>query len=455
MKKLISNILITILVAFVSIAILPSSTIVAQPSQKSVKKQLLITNVKIFDGKSDRLSAPSSVLIEGNKIARISGEAILPPQGTTVIDAKGRVMLPGFIDAHAHPMLQMSVGEFFSSDQFYHAYVATQQAEIYLMRGYTTIRDVGGNTFSLKKAIDKGIMAGPRIFPSGPMISQTSGHSDHRYESVRSAVLGGEMAVNVKYGHSAIADGVDEVLKVVREALRRGASQIKICVGGGTGSEADPLDVVQYTDEEIQAAVNAASDWGTYVTAHVYNSDGIRRAIDNGVKCIEHGQLIDEKTLRYMKKKKIWLSPQVIVYTYHPKGYTEDQKKKHDQAFAGIDNMFKLAKKIGFERIGFGSDLISDPEMLKRINEEFVLRTKWFTPAEILRQATANNAEMLAMSGLRSPYKGKLGVIEEGALADLLLINGNPLEDISILTNHEENIALIMKDGVIYKNIVK
>lgn len=287
---------------------------------------------------------------------------------------------------------------------------------------------------------------------SGPMISQTSGHSDHRHPPDLPIKLGGQPALDERHGHTAIADGVSEVLRVVRESLRRGASQIKICVGGGTGSEADPLDVVQYSPEEIRAAVQAAGDWGTYVSAHVYNSAGVRRAIDNGVRCIEHGQLMDEATLRYMKEKDIWLSPQVIVYTYYPRGYTEDQKRKHDQAYAGIDSMFRTAKKIGFEKIGFGSDIISDPEMLERINEEFVFRTKWFTPAEILRQATANNAEILAMAGQRRPYRGKLGVIEVGALADLLLINGNPLEDISILTEYEENIALIMKDGVIYKN---
>jgi imidazolonepropionase-like amidohydrolase len=251
-----------------------------------------------------------------------------------------------------------------------------------------------------------------------------------------------------------IADVRAEVLKAVREALRRGASQIKIAVGGGTGSYADPLDVTEYTPDEIRAAVEAAADWGTYVMAHVYNSDGIRRAIDNGVKSIEHGNLVDEDTLRLMKEKGIWLSPQVIVYTFHPKGYTEDQKKKHDQAFAGIDNMFTIAKKIGFEKIAFGSDIITDPEMMKQINDEFKFRSKWFTPVEILRQATSKSAELLAMSGLRNPYPGKLGVIEEGAYADLLLINSDPLKDIEILTRPEENLALIMKDGVIYKNIV-
>ncbi|MCI0366533.1 MAG: amidohydrolase family protein [Phycisphaerales bacterium] len=233
----------------------------------------------------------------------------------------------------------------------------------------------------------------------------------------------------------------------MRDTLRRGASQIKIATGGGTGSEGDPLDVVQYTSEEVRAAVNAAAGWNTYVVTHVYNANGIRHAIENGVKCIEHGNLIDEDTMRYMKEKDIWLSPQVSVYTTELLGYTEDQLRKHKQAFAGVDNMFKIAKNIGFEKIAFGTDIFTDMEQLNRANEEFVHRSKWFTPAEILKQATYNNGQVMAMSGPRSPYKGKLGVIEEGALADVLLINGNPLEDLSILTKPEQNLALIIKTG--------
>jgi imidazolonepropionase-like amidohydrolase len=259
----------------------------------------------------------------------------------------------------------------------------------------------------------------------------------------------------VRYGDMAVADGVPEVLKAAREVLRMGGSQIKIAVGGGTGSYADPVEVTEFTPEEIRAAVQAASDYGTYVMAHVYNNDGIRRAVDNGVKSIEHANLIDEKTMRYMKEKDAWLCPQVIVYTFHPHGYTEDQKAKHDQAFAGIDNMFKIAKKIGYDKIVFGSDIITDPETMEKINDEFTYRAKWFTPAEILQQATSKGGELLAMSGPKNPYPGKLGVIEKGAYADLLLIDGNPLNDISILTKPEENLALIMKDGRIYKNTIK
>jgi len=419
------------------------------PPQQSV----LITNANIFDGKSEKLATGMSVLVEGNKIAKIA-KSITAPAGATVIDAKGRTLTPGFIATHEHIVGQMPFGDIFTTDTRYAAYVATQTAHDYLMNGFTSIRDIG-NSFSLKMAIDRGYVVGPRIYTAGPMISQTSGHADHRHQSDASALNNGTWDPMVRNGDMVVVDGVPEVLKATREALRMGASQIKIAVGGGTGSYADPLDVVEFTPEEIRAAVLAASDWGTYVMAHVYNSDGIRRAIENGVKSIEHGNLIDEPTMKLMKDKDIWLSPQVIVFTFIPKGFTEDQANKHRQAYAGIDNMFKIAKKIGFKNISFGSDIITDPATLKRINEEFVHRTKWFTNAEILNQATANSAQLLALSGNRNPYPGKLGVIEEGALADILLINGDPLKDIAILTKSEENLALIMKDGKIYKNTVK
>ncbi len=414
--------------------------------------KILFTNINIFDGKSETVQKNMNVLVVGNKIQKISKTNIETDSNTLLINGKGRTMTPGFIDAHAHMMFQLSVDEAFTTDEFYHAYVATQTADTYLMHGFTTVRDVSGNSFSLKKAIDKGIIDGPRIYPSGPMISQTSGHSDHRLDAQDSALVGGEPSIMMKYGHVAIADGEAEVLKAVRENLRRGATQIKIAVGGGVGSYADPLDVTEFTPAEIRAAVMAANDWGTYVAAHVYNSDGIRRAVDNGVISIEHGNLVDEPTLLYMKEHNVWLSPQVVVFQADLKGFTADQIKKQEQANAGIDNMFTLAKKIGYEKIVFGSDFLSDPEQLKNhLNDEFTARAKWFTPAEVMQQATSKAGELLAMSGPRNPY-GKIGVIEEGAMADLLLINGNPLENINILANPDDNFSLIMKDGKIYKN---
>jgi len=252
----------------------------------------------------------------------------------------------------------------------------------------------------------------------------------------------------------AIADGVPEVLKATRENLRMGASQIKIATAGGI-AEGDPLDAVEWTAEEVQAATKAAADWGTYVTTHTYTKEGALRAIENGVKCIEHGNLLDEETLRLMQKKGIWLSPQIMVFKNEIKGLNEEQKKKYDEVTKGTEHLFAMAKKMGYEKLAFGTDIVTDPKTLLRMNEEFVHRTKWFAPAEILRQATSVNAELMALSGKRNPYPGKLGVIEEGAYADILLINGDPLKDISILTKADENLALIMKDGKIYKNTVK
>ena len=420
---------------------------------KPVSK-VLITNANILDSNKGTLAQGMSLLVEGNKIAKIA-KSIPAPEGAIVIDANGRTMTPGFIAMHEHIVGQMPFGDIFTMDTRYSAYVATQTVKTYLMNGYTTVRDVAGNTFSLQKAINRGYVIGPRIYTSGAMISQTAGHADHRHGSDGTAFMPGSVwDPMVRNGDMMVVDGVPEVLKAVRENLRQGASQIKIAVGGGTGSYADPLEVIEFTPEEIRAAVQAASDYGTYVLAHVYNTDGILRAVDNGVKSIEHANLVDEETLRYMKEKGVWLSPQVIVFTFIPKGYTEDQANKHRQAYAGIDNMFTLCKKIGYDKIVFGSDIITDPETLSHINDEFKYRAKWFTPAEILRQATSSGAELLALSGPKNPYPGKLGVIEEGAYADLLLINGNPLEDIEILTKPDENLALIMKDGKIYKNTV-
>ena len=414
---------------------------------------ILITNVNVFDGKNEKLIEKADVLVEGNKIKQVSTKKI-DAAGATVIDGGGRTLTPGFIAAHEHLIGQVPFNQL-TNDTRYMAYAATKTTRTYLMKGFTTVRDVAANSYSLKKAIDQGIIVGPRVYPSGPMISQTSGHADHRLDTDDNALYGGTWDAMVRWGDMVVVDGVPEVLKAVRESLRRGASQIKIAVGGGTGSRSDPLDVVEFRPEEIRAAVDAAADWGTYVLAHVYNSEGIRRAIDNGVKSIEHANLIDEATLRYMMEKDVWLSPQVIVYTFIPYGYTEDQANKHRQAYAGIDNMFTIAKKIGFTKIAFGSDIVTDPETLERINDEFEYRTKWFSNVEVLRQATSTSAQLLALSGPRNPYPGKLGVIEDGAYADVLLINGNPLEDISILTKPEENLALIMKDGKIYKNTVQ
>jgi imidazolonepropionase-like amidohydrolase len=415
---------------------------------------ILIQNARIFDGVSEDLIEGQDVLVQDGMIAEIAA-GIEPPEGAVVIDAGGRVMTPGFIYMHEHIMMQASSPELLIADDRYIAILATQTARDYLDRGITTIRDAAGNTFGLKQAIDRGVVPGPRIYPSGAMISQSSGHADHNFPSEPTSFMaGGRPDRMILRGDFVVVNGEAEVLHAVREQLRRGASQIKIANGGGTGSIADPLEVTELLPQEIRMATQAAADFGTYTMTHVYNTSGVRRAIENGVKSIEHGNLLDKETLQLMKDNDVWLSPQVTVYTFIPPGYTEGQAAKHRQAFAGIDQMFTAAKEIGFENIVLGSDIISSPDQILEMLGEFEQRTKWFTNIEILRQATSNGGELLAMSGILNPYPGKLGVIEEGAHADILLFDGNPLDDISVIVDFEDNMDLIMKAGVIYKNEV-
>lgn len=252
-----------------------------------------------------------------------------------------------------------------------------------------------------------------------------------------------------------LVDGEAEVLTAAREQLRRGATQIKLAASGGVASRNALLDVVQFTPTEIRAAVQAAENWNTYVLAHVYNNVGIRLAVENGVKSIEHANYIDEKTLDLVIKHGAWLSVQTLVFVNTPAGMDAGQIARFQEALQGLDTMFGLLKKKKYNKIAFGTDVIDNPNQMARQNEEFTIRTKWFSNAEILRQATSGNADLLSMSGPRAPNPGKLGVIEDGAYADLLLINGDPLKDISILTKPDENLALIMKDGKIYKNTLK
>ncbi|NJM56136.1 MAG: amidohydrolase family protein [Verrucomicrobiae bacterium] len=436
-------------------ATIPSVTAADAPAKEADPQVTLFVNVNVFDGVNEKLIRNANVVVTGNKITSVSTQP-LAVAGGRVIDGGGRTLMPGLIYMHEHIMFQLpSAAQMEHADDRYMAIVATTIAKKYLDRGITTIRDAAGNSYGLKQAIDQGLVPGPRIFPAGPMISQTSGHADFRVPTDPTVFAGGRHGKPVERGDLIVADGVDEVLRATRETLRRGSSQIKIAVGGGTGSQSDPLEVAQYLPEEITAIVKAAEDFGTYVMAHVYNTDGIRRAVDAGVKSIEHGNLIDKETLQYMKEKDVWLSPQVTVYTYIPGGYTEDQARKHRQAYAGIDAMFTTAKEIGFKNIVMASDIIADPKRIDTILNELELRSKWFTPVETLRQATSNAGKLLALSNVMNPYKqGKLGVIEEGAYADLLLVEGNPLEDIAVATD-PKNFRIIMKDGAIYKNSLK
>jgi imidazolonepropionase-like amidohydrolase len=418
------------------------------------RESSLFQGVRIFDGKSVSLSAVSDVLVSGNSIARISASPIAVDANANVrvIAGNGRVLMPGLIDMHWHAMLvRPTPAMLLSSDVGYSNLLAGVEATATLMRGFTTIRDLGGPSFDLKRAIDEGLLPGPRIYPSGAVITITSGHGDFRQLSDLPRTIGGMLARIEQLGGSMIADSPDEVRLRVREQLMRGASQIKLTAGGGVASPFSPLDVSTFTEVELRAAVEAAENWGTYVCTHAYTPAAIQRSIAAGVKCIEHGHLMDEPTARLMAEKGIWLSTQPFLDLAPASGLGPAEQAKLGQVVAGTDAVYALAKKYRL-KTAFGTDVLFSKALAERQGAMLADLTRWYTPAEALIMATSTNAELLGLSGLRNPYPGKLGVVEEGALADLLLVDGNPLENIRLIADPDRNFLVVMKDGRIYKN---
>jgi imidazolonepropionase-like amidohydrolase len=415
----------------------------------------LFQNVRIFDGRSAALSAPSNVLVHGNTIARISVSPITVEANVRVIAANGRVLMPGLIDAHWHAFMAATPQMLLmTADPSYLHLLAARQAAATLMRGFTTIRDLGGPVFGLKRAIDEGVIAGPRIYPSGAFISQTSGHGDFRFSFELPRVTGGPLSHSEMEGVAAIADSPDEVRLRAREQLRQGASQIKLMAGGGVASPYNPIESTQYTEPEIHAAVEAADNWGTYVTVHAYTPRAIQQAVAAGVKCIEHGQLIDEPTAKLLADNGIWWSLQPFMDDENASPLMNPvSQKKALEVFAGTENAYRLAKKYKI-KTAFGTDILFDARVAGRQGAILARMVRWYTPAEALKMATADNGELMALSGFINPYPGKLGVVEEGALADLLLVDGNPLENIKLVEDPDKNFLVIMKDGTVYKDTV-
>lgn len=413
---------------------------------------LLLTNVRVFDGVTDAVSAPSNVLISGTTIERISVEPIVVEADTTVVDGGGRVLMPGLIDAHWHTsFVGLSAPVALTADVGYIHLVAGREAERALLRGFTTVRDCGGPSFALKRAIDEGIVPGPRIFPSGAMISQTSGHGDFRARHEVPRDPCSHLSHGESIGGSIIADGVTAVLRAAREQLLLGASQIKVMAGGGVSSTHDPLDVTQYTEPEVRAAVDAAENWGTYVMVHAYTPRAVQQAIRAGVKSIEHGHLLDEATVAMMAEHDVWWSLQPFLESANLPPLPPANLLKRRQVNDGTESAYALAIQHGV-KVAWGTDILFEPKNAEGQGQCLVDMTRWYSSFEALRMATSRNAELMAMSGPRNPYPGELGVVTEGALADLLLVDGNPLENIALLADPAANLKVIIKDGAIVKN---
>ena len=437
----------------VVVTVFISIRLIAQDVQPTI---VLFQNVRVFDGKSGTLSGPSNVLVRGNKIERISTAPIPTDRSakTQIIDGGGRTLMPGLIDVHWHAMLiRVTPAESFG-DVGYNNLVAGAEAQDTLMRGFTTVRDVGGPVFGLKHAIDNGTVVGPRIYPSGAVITVTSGHGDFRQLTDLPRTIGGTPTRGEQIGATAIADSPDEVRVRVREQLMQGASQIKLTAGGGVSSPFSPIDVSTFTEAELRAAVEAAENWGTYVTAHAFTPAASQRAIAAGVRCIEHGFLMDEATAKLIVEKGVWLSPQPLPEELRqgfPVGSV--QRAKADEVWPGIARTYELAKKYKI-KTAWGTDVLFSQALAQQQGAILASLVRWYSPAEALAMATGTNAELLALSGKRNPYPGKLGVVEESALADLLLVDGNPLQDINLVADPAKNFLIIMKDGKVYKNIL-
>jgi imidazolonepropionase-like amidohydrolase len=399
---------------------------------------IVFDNAAVFDGVNPQLSAARFVFVEGNEIKDVSTEPITTP-GAEHIDCRGKTLLPGLIDNHIHVYTESLKFGPPEPPITYRAQYAQRFLRHILSCGFTTVRDVAGGDHGMAMALRDRFFDGPRFYYGGLCLTQTGGHGDIRPMSQPTDFI----ACGAEHNFLAIcADGVDQCTKAAREELRKGASHIKIMGSGGVLSPTGALDRCQYSEREIRAIVEECGRHGAYVCAHCHPTAAIRRCVDFGVRSIEHGTLIDEETAVFVAERGAFVVPTMSVLFALMEdgvqlGMTEVSGRKlqkvHDGAFAGLEIM----KRAGVQ-MGFGTDLIG--EQHTRRGTEFLLRNEVLSSFEILRSATSTNAEILQM-------KGKLGIIKAGALADLLVVDGNPLSDIKILAENGNNLTHIMMDG--------
>jgi len=407
--------------------------------------QILFKNAKLLDPYADALAGGMSVLVEGETIREVSPKPIKAPKAD-VIDCKGLTLMPGLIDCHVHVMLsEVNIRYLEAIPLTMMTVRAAALMRAMIDRGFTTVRDTGGADWGVRDGVAQGLLPGPRMFIAGRALGPTGGHSDARRRTdVHKHSCHCCNAMNFCL---EVVDGADAMRKAVREQLRQGVDQIKIMVSGGVASPYDPLDSRQFTLDEIGAAVEEAHAFGRYTQAHAYTPDAISRAVSQGVRTIEHGNLIDDKSAQLMKAKGAYLVANLVAY-YAMKeraaefGMTPEMLAKNELVIDGGLKSLEICKRAGI-KVGYGTDLLGALQVDQ--SREFMLRREVLSPIEIIRQATLVGAEIVRM-------QGKLGVVAPGAYADILVVDGDPIKKLELLTGQGENLSVIMKAGRFHKN---
>lgn len=408
---------------------------------------IILTDCAVFDGVSEKIIEASNVVVEGNRILSVGGREMIPASAKQ-IDCGGRILMPGLIDAHIHaysPSLN-----YYANDQMPASLLASHAGFTLagmLQRGFTSVRDAGGGDVGLAQSIDQGLISGPRFFYSGKALSQTGGHGDMRPGNTFDICNCQSYSGSV----SRVVDGVDEMRKAVREELRQGAHQIKLFVSGGVTSPTDPIWMNQFTDEEIQVAVYEANTRHRYVMAHCHTDEAVRRCVAFGVRTIEHGTDISAETAELIAEAGAYVVPtlsivDVALANKSKLDLCDDNLKKLEGIYEKMLVSIEICQKAGV-RLGLGSD-IQGREFHRKQGSELRLRGSIEKAVDVLRSATSINAEILQM-------EGELGCIRAGALADILVLDFNPFDDLSGFENPQKNIAIIMKDGKFIRNSLK
>ncbi len=402
----------------------------------------IITNAQLFDTKAGELVGERHVLVEEGRIKEVSDKPIAASEAR-VIDARGRTLMPGLCDAHVHVVAgSANVALVESWSPYYRAAKAAEILNGMLMRGFTTVRDAGGADWGLATAVDEDLIAGPRLLYCGPALTPSGGHADFR--AMSDTITDPYRTAG---GIGRLVDGVPEIKRACRDEIRRGAKHIKLMISGGVASPMDPIDAIQFGADEVEAAVEEAENANLYVAGHGHPARSIKRALKLGLRSIEHCTVMDQECVDLFLANDAWMVPTMAIFEgLHERGPEAGLPPASQAKLAEIRptamKSLEMAYKAGVN-LAYGTDLLGI--LHEDQSSEFRIRAEIMKPEDIFRQATSLAAELFRM-------EGEVGTVEPGARADLLIVDGNPLEDLSLMEGQGQHMMLIMKDGKAYKN---